>query len=69
MYSEHCQTFKLDHFAKRTMPGCRCATRNTSLQGGWGFVEPGYFDKHFVKNTRKRGPARKHFENFSLRYS
>ena len=28
-------------------------------------VELGDFDKHFVKNTRKRGPARKHFRGFS----
>ena len=33
--------------------------------GGGGFVELGHFDKHFVKNTRKRGPA----GNISPRYS
>ena len=26
-----------------------------------GFVELGHFDKHFVKNTRKKGPARENF--------
>ena len=26
-------------------------------------------DKHFDKNTRKRGPATKHFGPFSPRYS
>ena len=34
-------------------------------------MEPGtgHFDKRFVKNTRKRGRAGKHFGVFSLRYS
>ena len=33
------------------------------------FVELGHFDKHFVKNTRKRGPSGKHFGVFSPRSS
>ena len=33
-----------------------------------GFEELGHFNKHFVKNTRKRGPAGKHFGVFSPRY-
>ena len=33
------------------------------------FVELGHFNKHFIKNTRNRGPAGKHFEVFSPRYS
>ena len=32
-YAEHCQTFKMEHFAKKIMPECRCATRDFSLQG------------------------------------
>ena len=36
-YSEHCQTFKMEHSVKRIMPECRCATRNFSGQGSWGF--------------------------------
>ena len=32
-------------------------------------LELRYFDNHFVKNTRKRGPAGKHFGVFSPRYS
>ena len=32
------------------------------------FVELGNFDKHFFKNTRERGPSRKHFGVFSPRY-
>ena len=27
------------------------------FQGRGGFAELGYFDKHFVKNTRKKGPV------------
>ena len=74
MYSEHCQTFKVECFAKQIMPECRYATRNFSGQGRgvgeWGrFVELGHFDKGFVKNTRKRGPTGKHFGIFSPRYS
>ena len=46
-------------FQKRTMLEGRCATRNFS--GGGRFVKLGHFDKHFIKNTRKRGPTRKHF--------
>ena len=34
-----------------------------------GIVELVHFDKHFVKNTRKRGPAGKHFGVFYPRYS
>ena len=32
-------------------------------------MELEHFNKDFVKNTRKRGPAGKHFEVFSPRYS
>ena len=32
-------------------------------------VELEHFDKNFVKNTRRRGPAGKHFKVFSPRYS
>ena len=39
------------------------------FQGRGGFVELGHFDKHFVKNTRKKGPAGEHFGVFSPRYS
>ena len=31
-----------------------------------GSVELGHFDKHFVKHTRKRSSARKHFGFFFL---
>ena len=37
--------------------------------GGGRFVELEHCDKHFIKNTRKRGPAGKHFGYFSPRYS
>ena len=38
------------------------------FQGRGGFVELGHFDKHFVKNTRKKDPAGKNFGFFSPRY-
>ena len=57
-YSEHCQTFKMKRFAKRIMPECRHTKRN--FQGRGGFVELEHFDKHFVKNTRKK-PRRETF--------
>ena len=45
------------------MPQCRHAAK--IFQGGGGFVELGYFDKHFVKNARKESPLGKHFGVFS----
>ena len=36
---------------------------------GEAFVELVHFDKDFVKNTRKRGSAGKHFGVFTLRSS
>ena len=33
--TEHCQTFKMEHFAKRIMPQCRCTTINFSRRGRW----------------------------------
>ena len=60
----------MERFAKETMPECRCATRNFSGQDGGGgargYVELVHFDKHLVKNTRKRGPAGKLWESFLL---
>ena len=67
-YSEHCQTLKMECFAKGKMPECRCATKNFSGQGRRGFVEIAHFDKHFVKSTKKRDPAGKHFISFSPKY-
>ena len=40
-----------------------------NFQGRGGFVEIGHFDKHFVKNTRKKGLAGKNFRVFPPRYS
>ena len=34
-------------------------------EGGGEVVELGHFNKHFVKNTRKRGPTGKHLRFFS----
>ena len=35
------------------------------FQGRGTFVELGHFDKQITKNTRKKGPAGKHFGVFS----
>ena len=39
------------------------------FQGKGGLVGLGHFYKHFVKNTRKKGPAVINLEVFSPRYS
>ena len=36
------------------------------FQGRGGFVELGHFDKHFVKNTRKKVPPENILEFFLL---
>ena len=38
------------------------------FQDSGGFIKLGHFDKYFVKNTQKKGPAGKNFGVFSLRY-
>ena len=57
----------MDRFEKQEMPECKCATR--ILQDREGFVELGHFDKHFVKNSRNKCLAGKHFGALSPRYS
>ena len=65
--TEHYQIFKMECFAKRIMPECRCTTRTFSGQGGGGrFVELGHFDKDFVKNIRKKAPQGNILELFLL---
>ena len=49
--TEHRQTFKIKCVVKRIMPERRCTTR--SFQSKGGFVELGYFDKDFIRNTSK----------------
>ena len=39
------------------------------FQSRGGFVKLGHFDKHFVKNSRKKGSAGENFGVFSPRYS
>ena len=39
------------------------------FQGKGDFMELEYFGKHFVKNTRNKGPAEKNVGVFSPRYS
>ena len=69
-YSGHCQTFKIERFAKRIMPECTCVgTQPEIFQSRGSFMELGHFDKHFVKNTRKKCLAVKYFRVFSPRYS
>ena len=43
-------------------------TQPAIFQGRRGLVELGHFYKHFVENTRKKGPARKNSGVFSARY-
>ena len=38
------------------------------FQGRGGLPGLGHFYKHFVKNSRKKGPARKNLRVFSPRY-
>ena len=60
----------MEGFAKGIIPECRAQPE--IFQGKVGrerrgkFVKLGHFDKDFVKNTRKRGPAGKHFGDFLL---
>ena len=49
MYSEHCETFKMERFAKGIMSECRCATRNFLGQLRGRFVELGHFDKEALQ--------------------
>ena len=52
VYSKDCKTFKMEHFAKRIVPECRCTTRRfqgkVRFHGTWDFI------KYFVKNTSKK---------------
>ena len=67
-YSEHCQTFKTERSAKIIIPECTCATRNFSGQWKRGaLVELGHFDKHFVKNKKKK-PHRETFLSFFYQF-
>ena len=68
MNSEHCQIFKVDHFAKRIILEYSAGTQPEIFQGRRGFVELGHPDKHFIKNTGKEGPSGKHFGVFPPRY-
>ena len=65
-YSKCYQAFKMDSFAKRIIPRCRCATRTFQGKGSGRFAELEHFDKDFVKNTKKRGLQRNILEVFVL---
>ena len=60
-YSEHCQAFKMEGFAKRTISECKCTTRTFSGQGRM-FVELAHFDKCLVRQKHKK--KRPHTETF-----
>ena len=45
------------------------AVAQSEISGRGGFGELGHFDKHFVKNLRKKGLAGENFGVFSPRYS
>ena len=51
-YSQHCQTFKVERFAKR-MSECSHIARNFQARGS--FIELSHFDKHLIKNASKKG--------------
>ena len=59
MYLRHCQKFKIESIWKRIMSECMYPIKN--FQGRGCFVELGHFNKHFVKNTRKKDPTGQHF--------
>ena len=63
--SEHCQTFKMECFAKRIIPKCRCATRNISEQGRFHVTKS--FQYTFCQKHKKKRPQRETFS--SPRYS
>ena len=60
-YSEHCEIFKIERFAKGTMPVCRCATSKFSEAGVEGFVKLGHSSS---KTQEKEVPQRCIFEIF-----
>ena len=45
---------------------CTSGAQPEFFQDRVGFVKLGHFDKHFVKNSRKKGPAGKISEFFLL---
>ena len=47
----------------------KAGTQSDFFQGRGGFGKLGHFDKHFVKNLRRKGPAGENFGVFSPRYS
>ena len=67
-YLEHCQTFKRV-FYKKDNAWVQVSNQKHFRAGGVGFVKLGQFNKRFVKNTRKLGPAGNYFGNFCPRYS
>ena len=55
----------MERFEKRIMRESRCEFRSFTGIGRGTFVELLHFHKDFVKISRKKGPAGKHFGVFS----
>ena len=67
MYSEHCQTFKMERFTKRIMPECRCATRHFSGQGERGLWNQGTLIN--ISSKTQKQATHGNILEFSPRYS
>ena len=59
----------LGELAHLTKPAHIPGAQPEILLGRGGFVKLGHHDKHFIKNSSKKGSAEKNFEVFSLRSS
>ena len=58
-YSEYCQTFKIERFAKRRKPKCKCATRHFS--GQERFWATRALRQTFHQKHKKKRPHRETF--------
>ena len=68
MYSEHCQTFKMERFAKKNFARVQVCNEKFFRARRGRFVELEPFDKDSVKNTGKRRLTGKNFGGFSPRF-
>ena len=75
---EHSTSSSLSHLSKSFFLGFnkevqkeppKAGAQSEIFQGRGGFGELGHFDKHFVKNLRKKGPTGEYFGDFSPGYS
>ena len=63
MYSKHCQAFKMERFAKRIMPDCRCTTRHFSGQGLGEVCGTSGIQYRFLQKHQKKKPGRETFKS------